>query len=470
VTGMGSELPAGWSSASIENLTVPKGVAYGVLKPGPDTPDGVPMLRVTDIHDGQIDQSAIYRISRQLDAEYSRTKLVGGEVLLSIQGTVGRAAIVPQSLAGANISRTLAMIRLADPTLARWVHRALESPQAQADMRRVVGGTTRDSLNLRDLRQVIIPLAPKSKRDAIIDLLNRTQSQIASTKTHIYTARRALERFRQAVLAAGCSGRLTSDWHEEYGSATASDILQRITDQRERILGSRHRPAVQPASNQLDAPEGWAVTSLDGISVRITSGSRDWSRYYGRGSGTFVMAQNVRRGYLDWAFRQAVDPPESDASRGRSQIEVGDLLVTIVGANTGDVGPVTDHRPEHYVCQSVALVRPVDARLTPFLNLWFNSPHHGRNYFEDCIYGAGRPHLSFDQLRAAPVAVPPLQEQEEIVRRVGKLLTLADNLSNRIDVASVRVQQSAQAVLAKAFRGELALTEAEQEAAEVTPG
>jgi type I restriction enzyme S subunit len=136
------------------------------------------------------------------------------------------------------------------------------------------------------------------------------------------------------------------------------------------------------------------------------------------------------------------------------------LLVTIVGANTGDVGPVIEDRPEHYVCQSVALIRPANVELTPYLNLWFNSPSHGREYFEECIYGAGRPHLSFEQLRAAPVAVPSLAEQCEIVRRVERLLSSVDFLQSRVEAAIQRVELSGQAVLAKAFRGEL--SEAEQ--------
>ena len=148
--------PAHWTTATVASLAEPKGVAYGVLKPGPQVLDGVPMLRVTDVRDGRVDCSAIYRISQALDREFSRTKLRGGEVVLSIQGSVGRAAVVPADLAGANISRTLAMIRLADPSLGPWVHRALESPHIQRAMRDAVGGTTRDSYNLRDLRQLEI--------------------------------------------------------------------------------------------------------------------------------------------------------------------------------------------------------------------------------------------------------------------------------------------------------------------------
>jgi type I restriction enzyme S subunit len=167
------------------------------------------------------------------------------------------------------------------------------------------------------------------------------------------------------------------------------------------------------------------------------------------------MAQNVRRGVLDWSFRQAVDPPLNDPSRERSQIIKGDLLITIVGANTGDVGPVVEDRPDHFVCQSVALARPAVTASCAYLNLWFNSSQHGQRYFSDCIYGAGRPHLSFDQLRAAPVALPPLEEQHEIVRRTGELMQLADRLTVRVNAAMRRIEICDQAVLAKAFRGEM---------------
>jgi type I restriction enzyme, S subunit len=310
-------------------------------------------------------------------------------------------------------------------------------------------------LNREQLYDIEVPVPPLAEQAAIVEVLRRLASFSGSTAGHLSAARGVIERFRQSVLAAACSGGLTADWRDRDHPDSGADLLADLTAQRERASGRGHKKIVPPRLDPLDIPDAWAVSSLDRVSARVTSGSRDWSRFYGRGTGTFVMAQNVRRGTLDWSFRQAVDPPSGDPSRDRSQIELGDLLVTIVGANTGDVGPVTEHRPEHYVCQSVALVRPVDKRLTPFLNLWFNSPQHGRGYFNDCIYGAGRPHLSFDQIKASPVGLPHLSEQEEIVRRVDQLLALASGLTQRIDAASTRIDRSSQAVLAKAFRGDL---------------
>lgn len=297
--------------------------------------------------------------------------------------------------------------------------------------------------------------ASKVQQRVIVEHIEAAQAFRSSANEHLQTAKQAIERFRQAVIAAACSGRLTAEWRESHAIGPKGKDFETSNAKANELFKDKVRGTSLMTGTGPDVPNGWIMTNLSDVSLRITSGSRDWSRFYGHGSGTFVMAQNVRRGYLDWSFRQAVDPPINDASRDRSQIKSGDLLVTIVGANTGDVGLVTDDRPEHYVCQSVALVRLTNSELTGFLNLWFNSPNHGQAYFDDCIYGAGRPHLSFDQLKAAPVAVPPLAERQEIVRRAEELLAAGDQLSQRIEKAAARVERSSQAVLAKAFRGGL---------------
>lgn len=103
----------------------------------------------------------------------------------------------------------------------------------------------------------------------------------------------------------------------------------------------------------------------------------------------------------------------------------------------------------------------MDVQLTPYLNIFLNSPQHGRAQYERFIYGAGRPHLSFDQLKATVITVPSPTEQGIIVRRVDALFTLADAIEQRVAVAKARADALPQAILARAFRGELVPTEAE---------
>jgi type I restriction enzyme S subunit len=195
---------------------------------------------------------------------------------------------------------------------------------------------------------------------------------------------------------------------------------------------------------------------MDSITSRITSGSRDWQQYYGRGKGTFIMAQNVRPGRLDMKFRQSLDPPITDSSRERSLVTCDDLLVTIVGANTGDACRVPESLPEHYVCQSVALMRPVESATSKFLAIYFNSPGGGQLYFQRCLYGAGRPHLSFDQIKMTPVLLPTLNEQAAIVDAVEGQLSVVDHLEGDLEAKLKSAQALRQSILRHAFTGQLA--------------
>lgn len=187
--GEGAEVPDGWGRSSVEALCWPKSIAYGVLKPGPQQPGGVPMLRVKDLHGGAIDASDLYHITSELDAQYMRTKLQGGELLLSIQGSVGRVAIVPKSLSGANLSRTLAVLRPIIPEFATWLWMWFQSASGQDDLREAVGGTTRDSLNLRDLRRLVVPVAPLEEQRRIHARVMALFEAVDTAVPHIDSAR-----------------------------------------------------------------------------------------------------------------------------------------------------------------------------------------------------------------------------------------------------------------------------------------
>jgi type I restriction enzyme S subunit len=83
------------------------------------------------------------------------------------------------------------------------------------------------------------------------------------------------------------------------------------------------------------------------------------------------------------------------------------------------------------------------------------------DFFHEDIHGATRPRINTKKLRQLPVPLPPLPEQHEIVRRVDALFKLADAIEARLAAATARADKITQAILAKAFRGELVPTEAE---------
>ncbi|PVZ32988.1 restriction endonuclease subunit S [Pseudomonas sp. CC120222-01a] len=123
---------------------------YGVLVPDFEN-DGVPMLRITDMEHEFIDTSGLVTISAGLSAQYSRTIVKEGDVVLSLVGTIGKAFEVGPKLAGVNLSRAIARIQLDDNTLPRYLCWIFQSRAFTHFIDLVCRGTAQRVLNLSDL-------------------------------------------------------------------------------------------------------------------------------------------------------------------------------------------------------------------------------------------------------------------------------------------------------------------------------
>jgi type I restriction enzyme S subunit len=316
-----------------------------------------------------------------------------------------------------------------------------------------------------------VPLPPLAEQQRIIASVEALLMHVNTARDQLCRVPLIMKKFRQAVLAAACFGRLTEDWREENPDVEQADrLLERIQELKNYYDSnkSKNKKKIAPLNfkedNELDSdivvdlPPTWTISNLGNITSRITSGSRWWKKYYcNDGPGTFILSQNVRPFVLNWSTVLHVDPPENDPDRKRSEVQKDDLLITIAG-NTGDVCRVRDDLDQYYVCQSVAMVRLVLKEISPYIEVYLNSPSHGQKQYDDWAYGEGRPHLSFNQLKKTTILLPPVAEQNEIISRVNALFERADAIEREVEAATKRTEALTQAVLGKAFRGDLVPT------------
>lgn len=123
------ELPEGWCWTTVDQLeSGDRKSAYGVLVPGPDVQNGVPLIRVGDIRDGRVDSTSLKSIDRVIADRFAKTYLNGGELLLTLVGTIGRTAIVPANLAGANVARAVGVIPQSSLMASKWIEFWFRSP------------------------------------------------------------------------------------------------------------------------------------------------------------------------------------------------------------------------------------------------------------------------------------------------------------------------------------------------------
>ena len=335
----------------------------------------------------------------------------------------------------------------------------LRSPQYRDRASDLAAGTNINNLRATHIEETLIPLPAVDRQREIVAYLDEQLSRLDASVAALRRAQANLKRYRASVLKSACEGRLVpteAELARQEGRdfETGTQLLQRVLAERRMRLNGRGKykePIGPNLSSSAQMPEGWCYGTLDQLSSHLTSGSRDWSPFYDRGSCIFLMAQNVRMGALDLTMKQRVDPPKDDASRARSQVEVDDLLVTIVGANAGEICRVPKHLPEHFVCQSVALVRPVIGATSKYLEAFLVSSENGQRQFESFMYGQGRPHLSFDQLRATVAPLPPLAEQHRIVAEADRRLSLIRIAEAQVTANLARAQRLRQSILQAAF-------------------
>jgi type I restriction enzyme S subunit len=135
-------------------------INYGVVQPGDDVIDGVPLVRVGDLHDGRVGHESLKRIAPSVEAAYKRSRLRGDEVLVSCVGSIGVIAMADDSLKGFNIARAIARIPLAPPMEPSFVVAYLKTGWAQRYFTSELRTVTQPTLNIKQLSETRVLVPP----------------------------------------------------------------------------------------------------------------------------------------------------------------------------------------------------------------------------------------------------------------------------------------------------------------------
>jgi type I restriction enzyme S subunit len=313
-----------------------------------------------------------------------------------------------------------------------------------------------------DVYDVEVAIPPVAEQQRIVAKLEKLLSQVDACQNRLAKIPVLLKRFRQSVLAAACSGRLTADWREEHSSEDGANFLARI---RAKRAARFQDTSVRDDLDLPEVPESWSWTNLRFLLLPeeafcygvVQPGENDQK-------GAFlVRAGDLANGRIETRALRRIPRKVHEAYR-RSQLAGGEVLVTVVGAGIGETAIAQPECAGYNIARAVAKlpVREFDAR---YVRFWL-STSRAVGWMKGDSREVARPTLNLEQLQTLPVPVPALSEQQEIVRRVESLFALADRIEARFAEGRKRVDSITQAILAKAFRGDLVPTEAELAKAE----
>ena len=172
-------------------------ITYGILKPGTGFSGGVPVVKVKDMRDGKIDQSDLLLTTPEIDYQYRRSRLLAGDLLISIRGSVGRMAEVPKNLENANITQDTARLTIKPEYNKVYVRGVLESYPIQRDMEKNIRGVAVKGINIGYLRSLGIPVCDREQQDALAALYEQSdKSKLAAQQAlaDLTAAQKALMR------------------------------------------------------------------------------------------------------------------------------------------------------------------------------------------------------------------------------------------------------------------------------------
>lgn len=270
----GGDAPDHWDFTTIESLLADsKSIAVGVMYPGKHKGDGIPLIKVADIKNGLVTGKPEYLISQEKDSEYRRTKLYGDELLITLVGNPGDCVLVTEDMAGWNVARAVAVLRLKNPELRPWVRYALLSPPAQHFLGSRFNTTVQKTLNLKDIRELFLPFPPEQDRNKITDIVDTIEKKIALN----HQINTTLESMAQALFKSWFV-----DFDPVIDNALAAsnpipEALKARADAR-AALGDQRKPLPDHIRQQFPdrfvqteemgwVPEGWQVGPVSSIAV-----------------------------------------------------------------------------------------------------------------------------------------------------------------------------------------------------------
>ena len=159
---------AGSTLALEELVEGDRPITYGILKPGKEVSGGVPVVKVRDFPNGEIITDNLLQIDPSIAAEYARSTLRSGDLLISIRGTVGRLAFVPEKLDGANITQDTARLSLRSDINSEYIRAMIESSFVQRQIASLITGLAVQGINLGELRRVRLPMIGRAQQDELI--------------------------------------------------------------------------------------------------------------------------------------------------------------------------------------------------------------------------------------------------------------------------------------------------------------
>lgn len=398
-----------------ELVNINRPITYGIVQPGPDvSPNGVPLIRGKDYSSGKISLDGLYHVLPEIDKPYARSKVMSGDILLSIAGYVGQVAIVPYQLEGANITQTTARLSCDENVIiSRFLFYVLHSEKFQrTQVKRFEKGSAQSGLNLADVAtfQVEIPELPQQRK--IAKILSTCDTVIAKTEEAIAKYQAIKQGMMHDLFTRGI---LQEDYKYKDKNGTWVELSR-----------NQLRPKYQDApelykDSELGMiPKDWEVKRLEDIANEVILGTT----LRGANSDNIPI---LKMGNLLWGELNLDKIELIDKALAADNLILKNRDFLFNTRNTPDlVGKTVIWRnelPESTFDNNLLRIRFSSQAASPWIS-WYMSMGYGKNKLKSIVDGTTSvAAIYWKNLRNYCLPLAPIEEQEASIKRLDSIIS-----------------------------------------------
>jgi type I restriction enzyme S subunit len=445
-----SKLPTGWVQATVDDTgDYINGMAF---KPSDWTSDGLPIIRIQNLTDPR---KELNRTHRRVEGRYL---VESGDILVSWSATLdafvwdrGRAVL------NQHIFKVVPEARLVDKS---FLYHGLRTKIREMIAGEHLHGSTMRHINRGPFLAHTFAIPPLSEQQHIVARIDSLSSKSKRARDQLDHVPRLVEKYKQAILAAAFRGDLTADWREDQRHHVSTEELE---VRRKAAWQTLHDGGCisgrYDAADAIDwrpgieLPSSWIWASVEQVSCLIQYGTSAKATEDVQGVAVLRMG-NIQDGVLSLSSLKFL--PEDHDEFPDLLLESGDVLFNrtnsaeLVGKSAVYVG-----KPEKASFASY-LIRVRCSGLLPELLSGYINSAYGREWVARVVsQQVGQANVNGTKLRQLGIPVMPLEEQCEIARRVKAAFHWINRLASEAMNARKLIDHLDQAVLAKAFQGEL---------------
>ncbi len=380
-------------------------------------------------------------------------------LLFTRQGVAeGAIAFAPKEVNGCIATENMPMFSLKDGIDRKFVGLLLKSEQYISEVKKLIPtGSAQKSIHERDLMQIVLTVPSEEEQNKLSYLIDNRLSSIDILNSEISTQQILLKKLRQSILQEAIEGKLTASWREQNTNVeSAAILLKKIKDEKEQLIKEKKikKQKTLPPMNEdeilFDIPDSWEWCRLQEASNNIHYGFNASAKPE-KFDVRMLRITDIQDNSVNWNTVPGCDYTAKDLKS--YSLSNNDILIARTGGTIGKSYIVKNISVVSLFASYLIRVIPNSKLNADFLKLFIETPFYWKQLYE-AAWGAGQPNVNGTSLSKLMLALPPLEEQREIVKKIKNLFKICDELETQINSSKDNSQILMQAVLKEAFEND----------------